>query len=532
VSDALRRHACEHPDGRGAVGSIEPLSGVLGEIAALEVQRLHLGQPPACADRVVEADLLAFRTTVRPVLRVPGCPECAAGWSATAPAPHGGTPAEPARLLDLWDRLVDEKVGVVQSVAPLPVEEDEPDFVHYLSTACNTDRLTRLRNFGNNGGVATDHPGAVAKALGEAVERYCSAFFRYADLLVSSYRDLPGPGTPPEAFALYRPEQYAAGGFPWRPFTDDAPVSWTLARSLRTGESRYVPAAMVFVPFHYSREGRDTPITQPISTGLAAGSSFEDAALSGLCEAVERDAFTLTWQARLARPHLPVGSLPPDCRDRVRRFTDAGLRVEIMDITTDLGVPTVLTFALGDRPTSPALAVAAATSPVPELAVRKSLEELAHTRKFSRQVMDYLPPLPVDVAGGHPAVEEQKHHLRFYCPQPAKSFAAFAWASEAERPFGELAAVPGRSAGEQLAALVDRLAAADLDVLACDLTTPDVADLGLSVVRIVVPGLHPLFMGHRNRALGGHRLYTVPQRLGLPGPAPGDADNPYPHPFP
>jgi ribosomal protein S12 methylthiotransferase accessory factor len=289
---------------------------------------------------------------------------------------------------------------------------------------------------------------------------------------------------------------------------------------------------MVYVPFHYWGDGRDTPITQPISTGLAAGSSFEDAALSGLCEAIERDAFTLTWQARLGHPHLAAGSLPAGCRDRVDRFARAGLRVEIMDITTDLAVPTVLTVAVGDSPASPAVAVAAASHPRAEVAVVKSLEELAHTRKFARQVMDYSPPVPVDLAAGHPEVLEQTHHLRFYCPQAAKRFAGFAWASPDDRPLAAVEPIPGSSAREQLDAVVAAVAAADLDVIACDLTTPDVADLGLAVVRVVVPGLHPLFMGHRNRALGGTRLYTVPRRLGFAGLEPGGPDNPYPHPFP
>jgi ribosomal protein S12 methylthiotransferase accessory factor len=71
-----------------------------------------------------------------------------------------------------------------------------------------------------------------------------------------------------------------------------------------------------------------------------------------------------------------------------------------------------------------------------------------------------------------------------------------------------------------------------MDVVVCDLTTPDIAALDLSVVRVVVPGMNPLFMGHKNRARGGRRLYEVPQRLGHPGLEPGQQDNPYPHPFP
>jgi ribosomal protein S12 methylthiotransferase accessory factor len=544
LSDALRRHATESPEGRGATGFVEPMTGVLGALCGLEIQRLHDPRTsPAAVGRSLEIDLVRCQATARPVLAVPGCPDCAEGGQArpgpAAAGEAGGADrardadrTRLARLLGGWDRLVDRKVGIVKEVTPLPIDEDEPDFVHYLSTACSTDRLTRLRNFGNNGGVGVDHHGAVAKAIGEAVERYCSAFFRYADLHVASYRELPGPGTHPDAFALYRPEQLAAGDVPWRPFTVDAPVSWTTGTSLCTGERVFVPAAMVFVPFHYLRDGRDTPIGQPISTGLAAGCSFADAALSGLCEAIERDAFTITWQARLSRPRVPLATLPPACRDREERFAQAGLRVEIMDITTDLGVPTVLTVALGDRPTSPAVAVAAATHPQPEVAINKSLEELAHTRKFARQVMDYTPPLPVDAAAEHPEVVDQKHHLRFYCPQPARRFAAFAWAAEEERPFSAMTPVLPDPDGGQLVAVVAKVRAAGLDVISCDLTTPDIAELGLAVVRVVVPGLHPLFMGHRNRALGGRRLYEVPQRLGLRGIAPGEADNPYPHPFP
>jgi ribosomal protein S12 methylthiotransferase accessory factor len=203
-----------------------------------------------------------------------------------------------------------------------------------------------------------------------------------------------------------------------------------------------------------------------------------------------------------------------------------------MDITTDISVPTALTIALGDAPTSPAVAVAAATHPRPEVAVTKCLEELAHTRKFARQVMEYLDPVPVDVEGGHPEVLEQKHHLRFYCPQQAKRFARFAWASPEERAMITGVAGQGDDTERQLAAVVREVEGAGLDVIACDLTTPDVAELGLSVARVVVPGLHPLFMGHRNRALGGRRLYDVPLRLGLEPIRPGESDNPYPHPFP
>jgi len=430
-------------------------------------------------------------------------------------------------ILDRWDHLVDPRVGIIRELRELEIDDDEPDFFHYLSTACDTRAFTALRNFGNNGGVGTTRPRAIAKAMGEAVERYCAAIFDDRELIRASYRELHDRATPPEAFALYRPEQHAAPGFPWLPFTEETQVAWTRGRSLIDGGEVLVPAAAVHVPFVYRLSLADVPVMEPISTGLACGSSREDATCSALCEAVERDAFTITWQARLSRPRVSRDRLPAEVLDLLRRYEDAGLDVEIADITTDLGIPTLLTVAVGRVPTSPAIAVAAACHPSPTTALVKSLEELAHTRKYAAQLMDHTPDVPFDLAGGHPAVKTQREHLRAYCPQASIRHTEFLWASDESRELRR-----AEDPAPSLDALVARVSAAGLEPIACDLTTPDVADLGLAVTRVVVPGLHPLYMGHENRALGGHRLYDVPARMGYDGPAAGEPDNPYPHPFP
>ena len=436
------------------------------------------------------------------------------------------------RLLGLWDLLVDPKVGIVSEVRELVPDDDDPDFFHYLSRACDTRRFTALRNFGNNGGVSTHRYGALAKAIGEAIERYCGAIFEYESLVYASYAELGVRGTPPEAFALYAPDQLSSDGFQWKPFTEETPIAWTEGRSLVTDEDVLVPAAMVYVPYHYLGSRPDTPIVQPISTGLACGGSFAEAALSGTCEAIERDAFTLAWQARMSRPHIDEQTLPSSVRDLLRRYTEVGLRVELMDITTDIRVPTTLTVALSEASTSPAVAVAAATDPRSERALVKSLEELAHTRKFAKQVMEFTPELPIEVELGHPTVRDQVQHLRFYCPQGSKAFAGFSWASPESVRFDDLPDCGDESPAQALSTVTRELERRGLEPIACDLTTPDVRALGLSVVRIVVPGLNPLFMGYRNRALGGKRLCTIPQQLGQDGLEPGEPDNPYPHPFP
>lgn len=435
-------------------------------------------------------------------------------------------------ILDLWPDLVDHRTGIVREISELPIDDDDPPFAHFLSAACTTEAFGFLANFGNNGGAGATPGTAIAKALGEAVERYSAAMFDYDEFVWAPYDRLDEPATAPSSFALYLPSQHQVSGFPWRPFTPSSPLAWTRGRSLVSGNAVLVPAAFVHVPYHYRADRPDTPITQPISTGLACGSSLTQATLSALCEVVERDAFTLMWQAQLSRPRIRLDSLPAALADLVGRFHAVDLTVHLIDISTNVACPVIMSVCEGFAATSPALAFAAAAHPDPVVAARKSLEELAHTRRFAAQVMDYLPPVPVDIDGGHPAVDGQRAHLRFYCPQESKEPARFAWTGDRDTGEVDLAAVgtagpPGRDADILLTRLIDEIAGTGADVVACDLTTPDVAELGLSVMRVVVPSFHPLQMGHANRCLGGPRLAAA-GRSGWSA----EHDNPYPHPFP
>ncbi|MCA1458225.1 YcaO-like family protein [Bradyrhizobium sp. BRP22] len=79
---------------------------------------------------------------------------------------------------------------------------------------------------------------------------------------------------------------------------------------------------------------------------------------------------------------------------------------------------------------------------------------------------------------------------------------SISYSSATEIDFREL---PDRATGEparDLETLVDQVAGTGHDVLAADLTTEDVAAPGFHVIRALIPGYHPMFMGYASRALG------------------------------
>ncbi|MEO7202689.1 MAG: YcaO-like family protein, partial [Candidatus Tumulicola sp.] len=376
------------------------------------------------------------------------------------------------------------------------------------------------------GGASLDRDRAMAKAVGEVVERYCAAFFRRSDLPLVSAAEATFAHVDPSSFALNRADQYAAGTIEFVPFTDELPVRWTEAVDCTTGRTTCVPAAAVYLPYMY----RDTeePIMQPISTGLACGEDFEKALLSAVCEAIERDAFTIFWQAKLSPPRIPRDSLNAENRELLDRFARARFDVALLNITTDISVPCAMAVACHDDASQPALTVAAAAHPVADVAVRKCLEELEHTRFYARRVKATVAPVDPNRVD---EIYEQEQHIRFWAELSNRHRAGRLFESNSEGP---LSAAMRRS--DDTTALLrfvrESLERAGLHMFCVDVTTPEIRELGLYVVRAVVPGLHPLVIGHRRRALGGRRLYEVPTRLGYDPPEFPLDDPTNPHPFP
>jgi ribosomal protein S12 methylthiotransferase accessory factor len=435
-----------------------------------------------------------------------------------------------SRLIDVYDYLVDEQVGIVQHVEEIPRLAGAPDFHQFGAQACSTRVFNGVKNFNRSGGVSTNRDVAMAKAIGEAVERYCSAQFYVDELPLYPAAEAPFPCVPPGEFAFNSAEQYAAPDFPWVPFTEHTPVRWAPALDLTTGEICHVPAATVYVPYFFYRGTGDAPIVQPISTGLACHCSLVESALNGICEVIERDAFTITWQAGLSRSHVRAETLSDANYDMVQRFERARYSVTILDLTMDVGVPTILSVLRGDGPGAAPIVFAAAAHLNPEHAVRKSLEELAHTGRYAQQIRSLMPPLPPDPTFEN--VADQKSHLNFWADPQNRPLADFVFASPDRIDFQDLENLETGDPEADLQIVVDKVRGVGHRVLVADITTDDVRSLGLYVTHAIIPGFHPLFMGYRGRALGGYRLWEIPQRLGYKGIARETGDNPAPHPYP
>ena len=222
------------------------------------------------------------------------------------------------------------------------------------------------------GGMGFSKNDAMLVCLGEAVERYCCQFCA-DDFWIGSYNDLCGNGVDPESITLFSEKQYCDKLFPFSAFTRETEVKWVNAIDMTKGQSVSVPAALVYMP--YANEGVEPPVTPAISTGLSCESSFEKAVLKGICEVIERDAFTLTWLKQVATAELV--NIPSDIQET---FNYGQIKYRVYDLTSDCGVFVYMVVSQGNSDSGELITVGVGAGLDPVKVLRKAFLENAQGR--------------------------------------------------------------------------------------------------------------------------------------------------------
>ena len=158
-------------------------------------------------------------------------------------------PPSLGEALERARRLVSDRVGVISEVVFMETTPEEPAV--YWAQSRPADLCPMAGRPALNGGNATsvDPDRATMKAVGESIERYCSAFYNDDEFVFGTYEEIPGEALRPEDFALFSTLQYRQADFPFAPFTRQTPVRWTSGHSLLDDRAKWVPASSVYIPY-------------------------------------------------------------------------------------------------------------------------------------------------------------------------------------------------------------------------------------------------------------------------------------------
>ena len=449
-----------------------------GAVAGREAVRFLTGRDSAVAGGIVEVPYVR-----RQFLPVPGC-SCAADRTRSLAVESVDRTLEES--LARAERTVDERVGLVTEVG----EFESFPAPYYLATLAGTSGFSDAVAGPQAAGGDGDWNAAFMTGICEGLERYCAGVYRTATF---------ERATPADVTRAVRPAEFVRPDDGWADPGAETAIPWVTGRDLAAGEAVRVPAEFVHFP---PPEKRFRP---PVTTGLGLGNSTVEALLSGLYEAVERDAAMLAWYSTFEPLGLDISH--EGFESLAARAESEGLSVTPLLLTQDVDVPVVAVAVT--RELWPRLAFGLSAHLDATHAARDALAEALQNWIELRAMGD------ADAADADGAIGRYAHS-----PGDAAAFAAptdvipAASVGPATVPTGE----------PHLEAVVERVTDAGLSAYGARTTTRDVAAVGFEAVRALVPAAQPLFF---DDAYFGERAATVPKALGFES-RPDRAHHPFP----
>ena len=372
---------------------------------------------------------------------------------------------------------------------------------------------------------------AKARAIGEAIERYCAAIYFDEKMIFDSYQNLESDAIHPERYALFSARQYAQPDFPYVRFIENSRVNWTRGHSFTKDNPELVPAAFTYLP--YFPVGGEALIGALPSTGMACGNSMAEAVLYGLYEILERDAIMITWLNQLPVPrmdiagleHLHIEGIP------VRTLMSLDLKLTLHDFTMEHGIPTVFALSVDESGDYPIVSSGAACHLDSTMAIEKAVSESLLGLWGVKQVIaergrkTYKPDFQ--------DVNTFEDHVMLYTDSALLPELDFLRNAHHTNVIDSHQYVGSGNVEQDLAICIDMIQSCGYEVIVVDLTLPEFADEGLHVVRVFIPGMIPLNADHRTVCKGGRRTYSVPKKLGFREIETREKElNDFPHPFP
>jgi ribosomal protein S12 methylthiotransferase accessory factor len=368
--------------------------------------------------------------------------------------------------------------------------------------------------YGPSGGVGWSAEAACTAAIGEALERIAAASIAL------------DPAPPKKRGDVYDFDRFNLFTYEQRLERKRANENYVEIHRSHTAyvqATRLSDGAIVAVPRALTTLSEADGIGIVTSNGLAAGSSLSNATLRGLQEIIERDALMSSWLHGVSCPRVV---LPSELSDRLVGL-DADLHVvDISPAYTDWSVAAVC----GSLPWRgrKRIGMGSACRVESRDAIEKAFLEWTQASLFVGVQMSFDSLRAYDSANQVVSFED---HATYYSARP-QEWDRLPFFSGPIQNAGAPKISHENNQGSDLELLdraVEQLRKHNLEVLVVDLTTHDLRHLGVSVVRVLVPGLTAVNSDHRWPFLGGSTAdvsFRFPSFRSI-----GLYPSPFPHPL-
>lgn len=321
---------------------------------------------------------------------------------------------------------------------------------------------------------------ACERAVGEAIERF-AMLHAPPDVRTRACRDVDGSVLGHEAIEslLFDDDTRTSPGFRFPTFTEELPLDWSWATRASSGERVLVPTTLVGRPPKGS-----TRLVDATSNGYACHPSEEEAKLRAILEIVERDALLLRWYTEQELTRVEDADAP---RDTI-----------VLLATVDIDLPVVVAAACLDEG-SLRIGSAAATSF--DVALARAIRELEGQLSGPPSIGEAPDLTRVDRGYG------PRDHVAYYTGEAGRVVLDQWRRCSKTVAAGDLRSRWATDDGSPLlAAALDAVTKAGLEVLFVDRSLPEIFGDRCHVARALVPGAVEMSWGMPYRRLASPRI--------------------------
>ena len=279
--------------------------------------------------------------------------------------------------------------------------------------------------------------------------------------------------------------------------------SWTPAYDFINRKTVLVPAQVVYISKNFDHER--ALLHEQITTGAALGNTYKMAFQNGFMEVVERDAFMIAYynKRRLAKV-IGLSEKNDQLVNYLKRYQ---LETIIFNITGDLNIATFMTIIVDRSRLGPAISVGLKSGFDNEEAIFGSILEAVQPRRYSRLIKGMRSGFKF------PSKHEIKSTMdRYYYWYQYKMINHLKFWLKTK------STIEYRKLPKCITSMRDvekTFREHNYHILCTDITLDEIKTAGFSVVKVLLPELHPLYISEHAKAMYSDHAGTLVQPSGL-----------------
>lgn len=358
---------------------------------------------------------------------------------------------------------------------------------------------------GHGFGTSDKESEAIIGAIGEAVERYYILDEREDLFIKGSYKDFKKNAVNIFEFQNFTEYQLSLEGYKQFRFDENSVFNWIKGRSLFDNSEILVPAQLVYA--EYDAPDRNEPwVRLPISTGAACGPSIEFATYKGICEIIERDNYLINYLNKISPPIIELENIV-EIDSILKEIKSKNLEIYCLDLTIDFSSTSIGTLIIDRSGNGPAVNLGLGCDLNPEIAIKRAIME-SYSMYLSKQNAYFRNKNRSFQIDNN--LEWEKLKIRMFWNSFINIEKIDFLTSGKNKSFNNLINHSANNYTSDLKILIEELKNKGFHAYIVDLTTPVIKECGLSIVKILIPELYPMYNNLLYPYKKSLRLYDLP----------------------